>query len=205
MASSAHCCINYLISRSNLKKLLNTWKQVKLFLFWLHMTSTITNSLKKKKTCMQTMWVQTSGMEIGVRGGIRLLTYYISDSIKLNLQGRPLDHSWKHLKNSGAFDHSWTNAARLILADVAFQWLSYGAQLWGDICERIQRSERFWSRYSLMTVSKVVLHQKTVRNMVRTITTVSVICTLVFVPSCDEMNNQCHFLNIFKSDVLAWG
>ena len=43
------------------------------------------------------------------------------DSITFNLQGWPQDHTWRHLKNSEAFDHSWTNAA-----DVAFQWWRHG-------------------------------------------------------------------------------
>ena len=42
---------------------------------------------------------------------------------KFNEPGKtpnPQDHTWQYLNKSGAFDHSWTNAVRLITADVAF-------------------------------------------------------------------------------------
>ena len=64
---------------------------------------------------------------------------------------------------------------------------------------------RISSRYGLMNSIKVVLHKKPVYNMMRATTTGSGISNLVFVPSGNNLNNQWEFLNILKSDVLAWG
>ena len=62
---------------------------------------------------------------------------------------------------------------------------------------------RFWGRYSLLTGSKVVLRQKPVYNVMRGTINASGIYTLVFVPSCDKVNNQSHFLQILSSVVLS--
>ena len=62
---------------------------------------------------------------------------------------------------------------------------------------------RFQSRYLLLTGSKVVLHQKPVHHMMRATTTASGIATFIFVPLCDKLNSQCHFLSILKSDVIS--
>ena len=42
------------------------------------------------------------------------------DSVTLNLQSSPQDHTWQHLKKSGGFNHSWTKAARLITQMLRF-------------------------------------------------------------------------------------
>ena len=86
------------------------------------------------------------------------------------------------------------------------------AQLWGDCWEKNRRSGKvnfeiliFRSWYGSLAGSKVVVHQKPVYNMMRARNTVSRISTLLFVPSCNKLNNQCHFLSILKSIVLTWG
>ena len=61
----------------------------------------------------------------------------------------------------------------------------------------------FWRRYGLLTDSKVNLHQKPFYIMMKATITASGVSTLLFVPSCDKLNNQLHFLKIFKSEVLS--
>ena len=72
-----------------------------------------------------------------------------------------------------------------------------------DVQEKIKLEIfRFWSRCPLMTGGKVVLHHKPVNNMMRVTIAASGIPTLVFIPSCDRLNNFCHFLNILKPEIL---
>ena len=61
---------------------------------------------------------------------------------------------------------------------------------------------RFCSRDGLLTSSKLVLHQKIIYEMMRATNTAGRISTLIFVASCDNLNNQIQFSNILKTEVL---
>ena len=76
---------------------------------------------------------------------VGFLTEKKLDYITINHQDWPQNHTWQHLKISGVFDRSSTNAARLISSDVAFQWWRHGTLLWGDRCEKVPRS---WKVYT---------------------------------------------------------
>ena len=60
----------------------------------------------------------------------------------------------------------------------------------------------YWSPCDLLTNIRVVLHEKPVYNMMKVTITASGRTTFVFLPSCDESDSQCHFLNFLKSEVL---